>query len=83
MTKIFFLLALLLNQGASLYSQDYLSYVRKFADTLLTHGTDKYGTKHLPMWAGLIDTRDYSVPKGTAEEADRTKGGEGYMDVFD
>jgi hypothetical protein len=62
---------------------DYLYYVRKFADTLLAYGTDKYGTKHLPMWAGLIDTRNYSVPKGTAEEAERTKGGDGYSDVFE
>jgi len=35
------------------FKKNYLSYIRKFADTLLAHGTDKYGTKHLPMWAGL------------------------------
>ena len=63
--------------------ENYLFYVRKFADTLLERSTDRYGSKQLPMWAGLIDTRDYSVPKGTAEEAERTKGGDGYFDVFD
>ncbi len=63
--------------------QNYLFYVRKFADTLLERGTDRYGSKQLPMWAGLIDTRDYSVPKGTVEEAKRTKGGDGYFDVVD
>jgi len=57
---------------------DYLSYVRRFADTLLARGTDRFGARHLPMWAGLIDTRDYSVP--TMAEAERTKGGEGYYD---
>ena len=61
----------------------YLSYVRKFADTLLKYGTDTYGTKHLPMWAGLIDTRDYSVPEGTKKEHERTRGGTGYFDVID
>lgn len=64
-------------------SSNYLYYVRKFADTLLLHSTDKYGIKQLPMWAGLIDTHDYSIPTGTLENAERTKGGDGYMDVFD
>ncbi|HMJ47178.1 MAG TPA: hypothetical protein VK498_07590 [Ferruginibacter sp.] len=83
MSKVILILVLFICPMKALYAQDYLSYVRKFADTLLTYGTDKYGSKQLPMWAGLIDTRDYSVPRGTAEEAERTKGGGGYMDVFD
>jgi hypothetical protein len=83
------LLVLAVSQAAHIQAQqpggkqNYLFYVRKFADTLLEHGTDRYGPKHLPMWAGVIDTRDYSVPKGTKEEAERTKGGDGYFDVFD
>ncbi|MGZ5548383.1 MAG: hypothetical protein ACXWFZ_10580, partial [Nitrososphaeraceae archaeon] len=82
------LLCISLFYHSSTYSQsvvktNYLFYVQKFADTLLAHGTDKYGRKHLPMWAGLIDTRDYSVPRGTKQEAERTKSGDGYFDVFD
>src|SRR5687768_2913642 len=59
---------------------DYLEYAVAFADALLAHGTDKVGTRHLPMWAGLIDTRDYSIPEGTAAEAERTKSADRYFD---
>ena len=57
---------------------DYLPYVQAFADTLLAHGLDVYGEEHLPMWASLIDTRDYAVP--TLDSASATQGGEGYYD---
>lgn len=57
---------------------DYLGYVRAFADTLLAHGQDRYGPERLPLWAGLIDTRDYSVP--ALAQAERTRGGDGYYD---
>jgi hypothetical protein len=63
--------------------RDYLIYVRTFADTLLARGLDVYGTKHLPMWTGLIDTRDYSVPELSVANAERTKSGTGYWDVID
>jgi hypothetical protein len=62
---------------------NYLAYAVAFADALLAHGTDKVGTRHLPMWAGLIDTRDYSIPEGTAAEAERTKSGDRYFDAWD
>lgn len=42
---------------------------------------DIYGAKRLPVWAALIDTRDYSVPHATLAEAERTKSGNGYWDV--
>ncbi|HEY0680199.1 MAG TPA: hypothetical protein VGD17_18065 [Chitinophagaceae bacterium] len=57
--------------------------MKKFADTLLKYGPDKYGSTHLPMWAGFIDTRDYSVPKSTVENAQQTKINDGYFDVID
>ena len=57
---------------------DYLPYVQTFADTLLAHGLDVYGDVRLPMWAALIDTRDYAVP--TLDSASATQGGEGYYD---
>lgn len=57
---------------------DYLAGARSFADALLTHGPDRYGPRALPMWAGLIDTRDHSVPPIT--EAKSTQGGDGYYD---
>jgi hypothetical protein len=42
---------------------DYLTVVRTFADTLLAHGLDTYGKRHTAMWASVIDTRDYRVPR--------------------
>src|SRR5688572_8093409 len=62
---------------------NYLEYAIAFADALLANGTDKVGTRHVPMWAGLIDTRDYSIPQGTAAEAERTKAANRYFDTWD
>lgn len=44
-------------------SKDYLSYVRKFADTLLEKGLDVYGPKQTPLWAGVLDAETLSVPR--------------------
>jgi len=41
---------------------NYLNYVQTFADTLLSVGLDTYGPATTPMWAGVIDTRDRTVP---------------------
>ena len=42
---------------------DYLSYVQKFADTLLAAGLDVYGPKKTPLWAGVIDARTLTAPR--------------------
>jgi hypothetical protein len=42
---------------------NYLSYVEKFADTLLSKGLDNYGPKKTPMWAAVIDTQTLTVPE--------------------
>ena len=67
---------------------DYQAPVRKFADTLLAKGLDVYGSKHTPLWAGVIDARTLTVPeKGVPaprgiRESDRAVGGANlYHDV--
>ncbi len=46
---------------------DYLSYVRKFANTLLAKGLDVYGPRRSPLWAGVIDAETMTVPDGSAK----------------
>lgn len=70
------------------HSIDYLSYIETFAENLLLHGLDTYGSRSTSMWASIIDTRDFSVPKygvpatkGTRAH-DRAQGGSNlYHDV--
>lgn len=40
----------------------YLWYVRSFADTLIEHGTDRYGKVHGPMFVSILDCRDHRHP---------------------
>jgi len=40
----------------------YLWYVRSVADTLLEHGTDRYGKVHVPMFVSILDCRDHRHP---------------------
>jgi hypothetical protein len=42
----------------------YLPYIVSFADTLLDKGLDRAGPRSTPMWAGVIDARDFSQPAG-------------------
>jgi len=66
----------------------YQAIAQKFADTILAKGLDVYGPKHTPLWAGVIDTRDFTVaekgvgaPRGI-RESDRAVGGANlYHDV--
>ncbi|WP_020530358.1 hypothetical protein [Flexithrix dorotheae] len=53
----------LLSPAFSQKQRDYLYYIETFADNLLKHGLDNYGEKKTDLWAGVIDTRDFSVPK--------------------
>lgn len=41
----------------------WMEKVRVTAETLLRVGLDRYGAKQTPAWAGVIDTRDWSVPE--------------------
>lgn len=50
--------------GESLYAQDPQALAKTFADTILARGLDNYGKSKTPLWAGVIDTRDFSVPSG-------------------
>lgn len=36
---------------------DYLTMVRRYADTMLEHGTDRYGPEKTPLFAGLLMRR--------------------------
>ncbi len=40
----------------------YLGYVRSFFDTMLEHGTDRYGEEHSPQWAGILDLETRTHP---------------------
>ncbi len=74
---------------------NYLKYVQTFADTLLSVGLDHYGPEQTPMWAGVIDTRNLSVPlrnvptTAGVRPSDRAVGGANYyhdvltLQVFD
>ncbi len=46
---------------------DYLGYVRKFADTLLSRGLDVYGPRRSPLWAGVIDAAAMTAPDSAAK----------------
>lgn len=41
---------------------DYRKIVVTFADTLLEHGRDRYGSRPSPVWMAVINAKDYSVP---------------------
>lgn len=61
--------------------RNYLEYVRRFADTLREKGVDRYGPRHTPLWAGVIDARTLTVPASGVpapagvRESDRAVGG--------
>ncbi|MBK9171202.1 MAG: hypothetical protein IPM24_27600 [Bryobacterales bacterium] len=40
-----------------------LPYVRTFADTLIEKGLDRHGSRHTALWAGVIDTQGFTVPR--------------------
>ncbi|MFN7933610.1 MAG: hypothetical protein U0R19_09795 [Bryobacteraceae bacterium] len=56
-------LALLSIWTGSLLAQSGQTVVRTFADTILERGLDRYGPTATPLWAGVIDTGDFRVPK--------------------
>lgn len=68
-------------RGARKAETPWMEKVRVTADTLARVGLDRYGAKETPAWAGVIDTRDWSVPeKGVPaapgiREGDRAVGG--------
>ncbi|WKN44859.1 hypothetical protein [Tunicatimonas pelagia] len=88
-------LLLLVSVSQPADAQNYLQYVQTFADTLLSVGLDTYGPHHTPFWAGVIDTRDRSVPIRSVpptpgvRPSDRAVGGSNYyhdvltLQVFD
>lgn len=41
----------------------YLGYVRSFFDTMIEHGTDRYGEVHSPQWAGILDIETLTHPE--------------------
>ncbi len=49
--------------GLEAAAPDYLGYVTTFADTLLTKGADRFGSRHTALWAGVIDARSMTVPE--------------------
>ena len=66
----------------------YLAYVRGCASSILAAGVDVHGLEKTPLWAGVIDARDLSVPRdgvpppAGVRENDRAVGGSNlYHDV--
>ena len=43
-------------------SDVYLGYVTKCLDTLIEHGTDRYGPKQTPVLVSILDTGDPPMP---------------------
>jgi hypothetical protein len=72
---------LLVHSLASGAPPNYLEYVRKFGDTLLEIGLDRYGAKKTPLWAGVIDTQTLAAPQDNVpppegvRPSDRALGG--------
>ena len=74
---------------------DYLKHVREFADNLLKHGQDSYGAQSTPMWASVINVKNWTVPLRNVHptegvrDHDRALGGSNYyhdvvtLKVFD
>jgi hypothetical protein len=56
-------LALLPLIGGVLCAQTPETIAKIFADTIIARGQDRYGKVSTPLWAGVIDTNDFSVPK--------------------
>ncbi len=74
--------------SAARRSTNYLAYVRGCANSILAAGVDFHGPKKTPLWAGVIDARDLSVPRegvpppAGVREHDRAVGGSNlYHDV--
>ncbi|MCE5251260.1 hypothetical protein LLG96_13670 [bacterium] len=43
---------------------DYLAIVRSYADVMIEHGRDVYGTEHTPLFAVALDRSTFRVPEG-------------------
>jgi len=43
---------------------DYLAIVRIYADIMIEHGRDVYGTEHTPLFAVALDRHTFSIPEG-------------------
>lgn len=60
---------------------DYSEYVQKFASALLATGLDVCGPRKTPLWAGVIDAQNSTIPKDGVpaapgvRESDRAVGG--------
>ena len=65
-------------------NKDYLYYVKTHCDNLIAYGKDVYGTQKSSLLAGVIDSRDMSIPKSKVpptegtRPSDRAVGGSNY-----
>ncbi len=68
--KIFPILVLvLMGASASAQSADLLGEVRAYADALLEHGRDVYGSEQSPLFASALDRRTLRLFEGARLEA--------------
>ena len=69
---IFLLFVAIVGQSAAAEKQpDYLQIVKSYADALLEHGRDTYGTTHSPLIASALDRSKLSL---MPEKPDRIEG---------
>lgn len=64
---------------------DLMQHASRFIDTMLEHGTDRYGDEHSPMFASVLDTVSLAIPDRRPpaipgqRESDRAHGGGNLM----
>lgn len=54
--------AALLIVSSAFAGDQYLDTVRRFADTMIEHGTDRYGVEHSPLFAAMLDLETLRLP---------------------
>jgi predicted neuraminidase len=54
-------------------SADYLKTVRAYADAMLDHGRDKFGSESTPLFATVLDRKTYQIPEGKVSDLVRAR----------
>lgn len=50
--------------AAAADSLDYLATVKAYADAMIEHGRDRYGSEPSPLFAGALDRKNLDLPEG-------------------
>lgn len=52
---------------------DYLEIVRAYADAMLEHGRDHFGSQSTPLFATVLDRKTYTIPEGKVADLVRAR----------